>query len=52
MNKMNAMTKQECDEEYKEGKLIMSHDKCKECEHYYSCVYVMMEMYCVLYGED
>jgi len=37
------MTKQECDEEYKEGKLIMSDDKCKECEHYYSCVYVLLK---------
>lgn len=44
MNKMNAMTKEECDKEYQEGKLIMSDDKCKECEHYYSCVYMLLAL--------
>lgn len=45
------MTKQECDKEYEEGKLHMSDDKCKECEYLYSCVYMMMEMNDIVYGD-
>lgn len=38
------MTNEECDKQYTEGKLIMSEDKCMECDHYYSCVYVLLAL--------
>ena len=46
------MTKEECDKDYAEGKLIMAEAKCKECEHYYSCIYVLMAWNDVVYGDD
>lgn len=45
------MTKEECDKEFKEGKLIMSDDKCKECKCFYSCVYILLAMRDVVDGD-
>ena len=52
LNEVIHMTKEECDKDFSEGKLIMSDDKCKECEHYYSCIYMLMAWNDVVYGDD
>lgn len=45
------MTKEECDKDYAEGKLIMAEAKCKECENYYSCIYMLLALNGAEYGE-
>lgn len=43
--------KPECTKDYEQKQLIMSDNKCKQCEYYYTCRFMMMEMEAVINGD-
>ena len=45
------MEKAECIKDYTNNCLRMNDEKCKPCEYYYQCRFIMMTMYEVFYGE-
>jgi phage-related protein len=44
--------KKQCFDEYENGTLIMSDDKCGDCEHKYECRFMQEAMDEVVYGSD
>lgn len=44
--------KQECRDLAEKCELRMSDEKCKPCEHYYECRFMLAVMNAVVYGED
>ena len=46
---MNA--KEECKELAETHALIMNDARCRDCEYYYQCPYMMDEMNAVVYGD-
>jgi len=44
--------KKHCFDDYENGNLIMSNDKCSDCEHYYECRFLHRAMNEVVYGSD
>lgn len=44
--------KQQCFDDYKNGSLIMSDEKCGDCEHRYECRFMQKVMDEVVYGSD
>ena len=45
------IAKQKCIEDYERKQLIMSDNKCKQCEYYYRCRFIIMEMDAIINGE-
>ena len=43
--------KPECIEDYERKQLVMSDNKCEQCECYYTCRFMMMEMEAVINGD-
>lgn len=43
-------SKDECDKEFSDQKLIMSDEKCNKCEYLYLCPYMAQAMDEVVYG--
>lgn len=44
--------KKQCFDDYENGSLIMSDEKCKDCEHRYECRFMQKAMDEVVYGSD
>jgi radical SAM protein with 4Fe4S-binding SPASM domain len=45
------ISKDECDKEFSDQKLILSDEKCKKCEYLYVCPYMAQAMAEVVYGD-
>ena len=45
------ISKDECNKEFAEGKLIMSDEKCKQCEYLYLCPYMLRAMDEIVNGD-
>ena len=45
------MEKTECTKDYQNRELVMSDEKCKECQYLYECRFMFQEMNAVIYGE-
>lgn len=46
------MTKEECKIEYENKNLFLSEEKCKQCDYYFTCIYMKMAMNENVYGDD
>ena len=44
--------KKQCFDDYENGSLIMSDEKCGDCEHRYECRFMQRAMDEVVYGSD
>lgn len=44
--------KKQCFDDYECGNLIMSDEKCGDCEYKYTCRFMQMSMDEVIYGTD
>lgn len=44
--------KKQCFDDYENGTLIMSDEKCEDCEHRYECRFMQKAMDEVTYGSD
>lgn len=44
--------KKQCFDDYENGSLIMSDNKCGDCEHKYECRFMKEAMDEVVYGAD
>lgn len=44
--------KKQCFDDYENGSLIISDDKCEDCEHKYECRFMQRAMNEVAYGSD
>lgn len=44
--------KKQCFDDYENGSLVMSDDKCEDCEHKYECRFMHRAMDEVVYGSD
>ena len=44
--------KKQCFDDYENGSLIMSDEKCGNCEHIYECRFMHTAMNEVVYGSD
>ena len=44
--------KKQCLDEYENGGIVMSDDKCKDCEHKYECRFMQKAMDEIIYGSD
>ena len=44
--------KKQCLDDYENRSLIMSDDKCEDCEHKYECRFMQRAMDEVVYGSD
>ena len=44
--------KKQCLDEYENGGIVMSDDKCEDCEHKYECRFMQKAMDEVVYGSD
>ena len=44
--------KKQCFDDYENGSLIMSDEKCGDCEHRYECRFMHSAMNEVVYGSD
>ena len=44
--------KKQCFDDYENGSLIMSDEKCGDCEHRYECRFMHRAMNEVVYGSD
>lgn len=45
------ISKDTCDKEFAEKKLELSESKCKECEYFYLCPYILKSYNDVVYGD-
>lgn len=45
------ISKEECDRKFSEKSLLLSNKKCKTCEYYYRCPYIMRSYNDVMYGD-
>ena len=43
--------KEECQRDYEQKRLVMSNEKCKNCDCYYKCCFVAWEMDSIVNGE-
>jgi len=46
------ISKDECDKDFSEHKLILSDEKCKPCKYFYVCPFIRRAMDEVVYGYD
>ena len=44
--------KKQCFDDYENGSLIMSDEKCGDCEHRYECRFMQKVMDEMVYGSD
>lgn len=44
--------KKQCFDDYENKNLVMSEDKCGDCEHKYTCRFMKWAMDEVVYGSD
>ena len=44
--------REECEKKFAERKLVMSDEKCRECEYLYLCPFMAQAMDEVVYGSD
>ena len=45
------ISKEECDKEFTEQKLVLSDEKCKQCEYLYLCPFMAQAMEEVVNGD-
>lgn len=46
------ISRDECNKDFSEGKLVMSDGKCRKCEYLYLCPFMARAMDEVVYGDD
>lgn len=46
-----CIEKKQCFDDYENGELIMSDEKCGDCEHRYTCRFMKQAMDDVVYGD-
>lgn len=46
------ISKDECNKDFSEHKLILSEEKCKPCKYFYVCPFISRAMAEVVYGDD
>lgn len=46
-----CIEKKQCFDDYENGELIMSDEKCGDCEHKYTCRFMKQSMDDVVYGD-